>query len=194
MRATLIVSAVGLALALAGSVQAADTPNASQIINSLTPGSEMTTRGIHLGGQPPASPAAGMARPASTRPASAPTQSSAGSGEANLNVPFASGSSEISPAAARVLDQLGIALTSAQLADSKFRIEGHTDTVGGPDMNKTLSEQRANSVADYLASKYKVDRSRLEPVGMGEDGLLVATGPNVASAANRRVLVVNLGK
>jgi outer membrane protein OmpA-like peptidoglycan-associated protein len=196
MRATLIASAAGLALSLAGLAQAADTPNASQIINSLTPGSEMTTRGIHLGGQPPAS--SGMARPTSTQPSAVAhpttTHSAAGSGEANLNVPFSSGSSEISPAAARVLDQLGIALTSAQLADSKFRIEGHTDTVGAADMNKTLSEQRANSVADYLANKYKVDRSRLQPVGMGEEGLLVTTGPNVASAANRRVLVVNLGK
>jgi outer membrane protein OmpA-like peptidoglycan-associated protein len=60
-------------------------------------------------------------------------------------------------------------------------------------LNKTLSEQRAASVTDYLVAKFSIDRARLTPVGMGEDGLLVATGPNVASPANRRVLVVNLG-
>jgi outer membrane protein OmpA-like peptidoglycan-associated protein len=126
-----------------------------------------------------------MAKPTAARPAA--TQ-----GEANLSVPFASGSAAISPAAARVLDELGKALTSPKLADFKFRVEGHTDTVGAPDMNKTLSEQRANSVADYLVTKFGIDRSRLTPVGMGQDGLLVATGPGVSNAANRQVRVVTL--
>jgi len=107
-------------------------------------------------------------------------------------VPFASGSAVISPVAARVLDELGKALTSPKLADYKFRVEGHTDTVGAPDMNKALSEQRANSVADYLVTKFGIDRARLTPVGMGEDGLLVATGPGVSNAANRQVRVVTL--
>jgi outer membrane protein OmpA-like peptidoglycan-associated protein len=166
---------------------AADTPNASQIIQSLTPtdSGAMTTRGIRLGGQPPA-----LAKPG--------TEASTGTmavkpAEANLSVPFASGSAVVSPAASRVLDQLGEALSSPKLAEFKFRVEGHTDTVGAPEMNKTLSEQRAASVAEYLETKFNVDRSRLTPVGMGEEGLLVATGPNVANSANRRVLVVNLG-
>jgi len=73
-----------------------------------------------------------------------------------------------------------------------IRVEGHTDTVGAPDMNKALSEQRANSVADYLVTKFGIDRSRLTPVGMGEEGLLVATGPGVSNAANRQVRVVTL--
>ena len=154
----------------------------------------MTTRGIRLGGPPPAAEKPGT--PASTgtmakRPAAEPAANQA---EANLSVPFASGSSAISPAATRVLDELGKALTSANLADFKFRVEGHTDTVGAPEMNKTLSEQRAASVTDYLATKFNIDRSRLTPVGMGEDGLLVPTGQGVPNAANRRVLVVNLGK
>jgi outer membrane protein OmpA-like peptidoglycan-associated protein len=92
-----------------------------------------------------------------------------------------------------MLDQLGLALASPKLASFRFRVEGHTDTVGTPEINKTLSEQRAASVIDYLATKHGIDRARLTPVGMGEDGLLVETGPGVASAANRRVLVVNLG-
>jgi outer membrane protein OmpA-like peptidoglycan-associated protein len=91
-----------------------------------------------------------------------------------------------------VLDELGKALTSPNLAAYKFRVEGHTDTVGAPDMNKTLSEQRANSVTEYLVTKFGIDRSRLTPVGMGEDGLLVATGPGVSNAANRQVRVVTL--
>lgn len=185
------IVAAGLGLA---PLAMAQTPNANDLINKLTPGSVGNTRGIHLGGQPPA--AASPGTPASTGGAAkapaAHVAANQGQGQANLSVPFASGSSEISPAAARVLDELGKALTSPKLAEFKFRVEGHTDTVGAPDMNKTLSEQRANSVADYLVSKFGIDRSRLTPVGMGEDNLLVATGPNVANAANRQVRVITL--
>jgi outer membrane protein OmpA-like peptidoglycan-associated protein len=172
-------------------VRAADTPSASQIINDLTPGhgGAMTTRGIRLGGPPPAG----------TKPATATSTGGGGGGgmarpaESNLSVPFTTGSAAISPAAARVLDQLGEALSSPKLAEFKFRVEGHTDTVGQPEMNKTLSEQRAASVVEYLTTRHSIDRARLTPVGMGVEGLLVDTGPDVPSAANRRVLVVNLG-
>jgi OOP family OmpA-OmpF porin len=199
MRATLLVTtavAVGLAQAALSSGWAADTPDASQIIQQLTPGG--TTRGIRLGQPPatarpdtPASTGASTGRLAPTRQPSQGGQASQG-GEANLTVPFASGSSTISPAAERVLNELGQALTSAKLAQFKFRVEGHTDTVGSPETNKTLSEQRAASVTEYLETKFNIDKSRLESVGMGEEELLVATGPQVASAANRRVRVVTL--
>jgi OmpA-OmpF porin, OOP family len=189
MRAILTTAAL-LAIGASGSLmvpaaRAADNPNAAQIIQQLTPtpGGEMRTRGIRMGGE--ASKSSGESGHESIRAAKAP--------ESNLNVPFASGSAEISPAAASVLDQLGQALTSPNLSGFKFRVEGHTDTTGAADMNKALSEQRAMAVADYLATKFNIDRARLMPVGMGEDGLLVETGPGVANAANRRVLVVNLG-
>ena len=45
----------------------------------------------------------------------------------------------------------------------------------------------------YLTSKYQIDPSRLQAVGMGEDGLAVSTPPNTPEARNRRVLVVNVG-
>jgi OOP family OmpA-OmpF porin len=206
MRATLtLTAAVALCLGVVPLItgNTADAQSAAQIIDKLSPtggGGPVVTRGIRLGGQPPAAqpstattrPATqastgGMARPPATRPAEA------SQGEANLTVPFASGSAAISPAATHVLDQLGAALTSPKLADFKFRIEGHTDTVGSPEMNKALSEQRAASVTDYLATKFNIDRARLTPVGMGEEGLLIATGQGVSNSANRRVLVVNLG-
>jgi outer membrane protein OmpA-like peptidoglycan-associated protein len=177
-------------------VRAAETPTASQLIEELTPpgggaappASPVLTRGIRLGGQPPSVPKPGS--DVSTNPAPAAAKPA----EASLTVPFASGSSSISPAAARVLDQLGEALANPKLADYKFRVEGHTDTVGQPEANKQLSAQRAASVIEYLVTRHGIDRARLTPVGMGEEGLLIATGPRVANAANRRVLVVNLGK
>ena len=86
-----------------------------------------------------------------------------------------------------------MALARPTLAAGRFRIEGHTDTVGSAEANRALSERRAASVVAYLARQHGIDRARLNPVGMGQEGLLVPTGPGVAEARNRRVLVVNVG-
>ena len=114
MRASLTLTSL-LALAIGASLaplaHAADTPSSAQIIDALTPGDagNMTTRGIRLGSQPPA--VANPGTPASTAPAKAAPVAT--QGQASLNVPFASGSSAISPAATRVLNQLGEALTNS---------------------------------------------------------------------------------
>ena len=50
----------------------------------------------------------------------------------SLNIQFATGSADLTPAAIRSLDQLGQALSTPTLAAYHFRIEGHTDTVGWP--------------------------------------------------------------
>ena len=53
-----------------------------------------------------------------------------------------------------------------------IRIEGHTDSRGNDAANKTLSQNRANSVRDYMVNK-GVAKERLEAVGWGEEKLLV---------------------
>jgi OOP family OmpA-OmpF porin len=180
----------------------AQNPSADQIIKSLRPtGPSGTTRGIRPvapSSEPaaPAEPATGghAARPAASHPAAASAAAaSQAAPSVNLTVEFATGSADLTPTATRTLDELGRALTSAALSGYRFRIEGHTDTVGTRDYNKTLSDQRAASVLDYLAAHWKVDRSKVETVGMGEDGQLVQTGPNVAEPRNRRVTVINIG-
>ncbi len=203
-------AAFGLAagVLLGGSVaaRAQGNPSADQIIRSLQPGGGMlgTTRGIR-----PVAPA--LEPPGNVTPAALPrTGPSPGPGphagataqrmpvgaampSVNLTVHFPTNSAELTPAATRVLDELGRALSSQALASFRFRIEGHTDTVGAPDANRMLSERRAATVVQYLVEKFNVDRVRLEPVGMGQDGLLVQTPPQSAEPRNRRVQVVNLG-
>jgi OmpA-OmpF porin, OOP family len=176
-------------------------PSADQIINSLKPTGNLTaggTRGIRLGAPAPTSSTSPVVhattRPshvASTRPGA--TTAESGGPSVNLTVDFATGSARLTPQAMATLDQLGKALKSSELASYHFRIEGHTDTVGAPGYNKTLSEQRAEAVVNYLSSKFGVQPARLEAVGMGEDGLLVPTPPQTAEPRNRRVQVVNLG-
>jgi outer membrane protein OmpA-like peptidoglycan-associated protein len=156
------------------------TPNADQIVKSLTPTDNLgsATRGIRIGNAP--GHAAGT--PSTAKPASI-----------SLNVEFASGSASLTPEATRALDQLGQALGNPTLVSYHFRIEGHTDTVGDAEQNKSLSERRAEAVVSYLTSKYQIDPSRLKAIGMGENGLLVATPDQTPEARNRRVLVINAG-
>jgi outer membrane protein OmpA-like peptidoglycan-associated protein len=111
----------------------------------------------------------------------------------SLALQFASNSAELTPQAASVLDELGRALSSPGLSHDRFRIEGHTDTVGSPKYNKALSQRRANAVAAYLEQKFAIPPARLRPVGFGQEGLAVPTPPQTDNAENRRVRVVNLG-
>jgi OmpA-OmpF porin, OOP family len=177
-------------------------PSADQIINSLKPSGNLVaggTRGIRLaaptdGATAPQATAPATAQPsriASSRPAAAPTQPPAPS--ISLTVNFATDSAELTPDAIRTLDELGRALSSKDLASYRFRIEGHTDTVGSHGYNRSLSQRRADAVVSYIAKTYGVDVSRLQAVGMGEDGLLVPTPPQAPEPRNRRVQVINLG-
>ena len=166
---------------------AQSSPSADQIIQSLKPSGDLLkgdTRGIRLV-NPSATAATPQAAPADTAAAAGPSVS--------LTVEFATGSADLTPQARHTLDQLGRALTSQDLAQFKFRIEGHTDTVGTPAANKTLSQRRADAVAAYLEQQFSVAAARLKAIGMGEEGLAVPTPPQTANAQNRRVKVVNLG-
>ena len=114
-------------------------------------------------------------------------------GSFDRSVNFGFNSAELTPEAIQTLNDLGRALTDPALTAYRFRIEGHTDTVGGRDYNKALSDRRAIAVAEYLAGRFHVDRTRLQPIGMGQEGLMVPTPDQTAEARNRRVLVVNIG-
>jgi len=179
------------------------SPSADQIINSLRPSGNLAaggTRGIRLAApsgdtaQPAPSPAQQAPRVASSRPVAVAAQPAQPQGPAvNLTVNFANGSADLTPDAIRTLDALGTALASKDLSSYRFRIEGHTDTVGGRDYNRSLSERRAEAVVDYVAKKFGVDPGRLQAIGMGEDGQLVPTPPQTPEPRNRRVQVINLG-
>lgn len=198
MRSPLIAATAAAALLCAGvTAHAQSSPSANQIINSLKPTGPIGsgTRGIRP--VSPTAPATGTTAPA-TAPATATTKTAASGApvkppSVNLTVQFRSDSADLTPQAMRALDELGRALTSADLSAYRFRIEGHTDTVGTAESNKSLSERRAAAVAEYLEKKFAVSASRLETVGMGDTALLVATPPQTDEPRNRRVQVINIG-
>jgi OmpA-OmpF porin, OOP family len=112
---------------------------------------------------------------------------------ASVYVQFSTGSAELTPQAMAAVDELGKALSSSTLSSYRFRIEGHTDTVGSKDFNRALSTRRAAAVVAYIEQKFGIDGSRLTSVGLGSDHLLVPTADQTPEARNRRVEVVNLG-
>jgi outer membrane protein OmpA-like peptidoglycan-associated protein len=209
---TFAVAAAALVMG-SGAAWAQANPSADQIIKALKPGAGMlgTTRGIRPAAPPAPAPAshavpaaARTPAPAPVRPAAPAVQPAAAAApmhtppaaegpSINLTVQFQSGSAELTPAATKTLDQLGHALSSAELANYRFRIEGHTDTVGSAAYNKVLSSERAASVARYLEQKFGVKAARLETVGRGQEGLLVPTPDQTPEPRNRRVQIINLG-
>jgi outer membrane protein OmpA-like peptidoglycan-associated protein len=141
----------------------------------------------------PASPTPVAAVPPVAVAMVAPRLPPGGLAALNFTVNFASGSVDLTPQAMQVLDKMGAALGSTELAKYRFRIEGHTDTVGSPEFNRALSQRRAETVVNYISQKFGLDRTRLDPVGMGAGDPLVPTGPQVPEPRNRRVNVVNMG-
>lgn len=128
------------------------------------------------------------------RPASPPsTTAPPGVPALSVIITFASGSAVLTPAAMEQLNPLGQALVSQELAAFRFRIEGHTDTVGPAEENRLLSERRANAVRDYLIQRFSIGAERLVTEGLGESRLLVPTGDETPQQRNRRVQVLNLG-
>jgi outer membrane protein OmpA-like peptidoglycan-associated protein len=107
----------------------------------------------------------------------------------DFSVEFDFNSSDINQSSYPTLDTLAEALKSPDLQESKFLINGHTDSKGSDEYNEKLSQLRANSVVMYLVSQHDIDKSRFKAIGFGESALKnVEDGEN---AENRRVEIIN---
>lgn len=98
---------------------------------------------------------------------------------------FDTNKATIKPSSAKVLSELGEALQSAP--DFKVKIIGHTDGEGKDSDNQKLSEKRAESVKNYLSSRYGIDSSRMQTSGKGESQPLGDNVTEEGKAQNRRV-------
>jgi OmpA-OmpF porin, OOP family len=70
-------------------------------------------------------------------------------------------------------------------------VAGHTDNVGAKEMNLSLSRQRAESVAAWLAA-HGIDKARLVPAGFGDGRPLAPNDDEPGRQKNRRVDFVKL--
>jgi len=68
----------------------------------------------------------------------------------------------------------------------RLKIHGHTDNVGNPMLNKTLSERRAVTVQNYLADK-GVEKERIQTVGYGGEKPRYDNSTEAGRSKNRRI-------
>ncbi len=103
---------------------------------------------------------------------------------ANRTVEFEPGSSVLTPAGARLLDEMAKAL--AQFKGRSFELIGHTDGHGARASNLALSEARAEAVKAYLVSK-GLSAQNLRTKGVGPDQPIANNATEDGRARNRRI-------
>jgi OmpA-OmpF porin, OOP family len=104
---------------------------------------------------------------------------------AETSVKFGFNKDNLTPKAKEALDQLAgnIASTKGYI----IALEGGTDSVGPADYNYDLSQRRANSVIQYLATKYNVPAHKIYVIGLGKDKPVETNKTSAGRADNRRV-------
>ncbi len=79
---------------------------------------------------------------------------------------------------------------------SELVIEGHTDSYGGDEANQRLSQDRAESVQQYMVNAMRIPSYRLIATGYGETNPVANNETESGRARNRRIDIVikpNLG-
>jgi outer membrane protein OmpA-like peptidoglycan-associated protein len=75
----------------------------------------------------------------------------------------------------------------------KIQLEGHTDSIGTDDYNMKLSQERADSVQEYLLSQ-GVTAGSLSAVGLGKASPVATNDTDAGRQQNRRVEMVVSGE
>jgi OmpA-OmpF porin, OOP family len=104
---------------------------------------------------------------------------------AETSVKFGFNRDILTPKAKEALDQLATSLATTK--GYIIALEGGTDSVGPADYNYDLSQRRANSVIQYLASKYNVPAHKIYVIGLGKDKPVETNKTSAGRADNRRV-------
>jgi len=73
---------------------------------------------------------------------------------------------------------------------SELVIEGHTDSYGGDESNQALSQQRAESVQQYMVNAMRIPSYRLIATGYGETNPVANNETESGRARNRRIDIV----
>ena len=99
-------------------------------------------------------------------------------------VTFDVGSATLKPAFRSTLDDVAGSLT--QYPNSLIDVYGHTDSTGSDSFNQSLSERRAQTVANYMTSR-GVNSARIRWQGFGEALPVADNSTDYGRQRNRRV-------
>ncbi len=105
-----------------------------------------------------------------------------------VGLSFDSGASQIKPENFELLAKVEKAIDV--FPRSELTIEGHTDSHGGDDLNQKLSQQRAESVQQYMINAMRIPTYRLIATGYGETRPVASNETESGRAKNRRIDIV----
>jgi OmpA-OmpF porin, OOP family len=110
-------------------------------------------------------------------------------GRVALYINFDIDKATLRPDSQTIVDEINTLMSSNP--DMKLSIEGHTDSSGAADHNRTLSTARARTVLGALVG-LGIDPARLSSKGFGPDKPLADNADEAGRAKNRRVELVKM--
>ena len=105
-----------------------------------------------------------------------------------VGLTFDSGASQIRPQSFDLLAKVERAIDV--FPRSELIIEGHTDSHGGDDLNQKLSQDRAESVQQYMINAMRIPTYRLIATGYGETRPVASNETESGRSRNRRIDIV----
>jgi outer membrane protein OmpA-like peptidoglycan-associated protein len=105
-----------------------------------------------------------------------------------VGLTFASGKAEIKQQDFDLLAKVEKAIDV--FPRSELIIEGHTDSYGGDTSNQRLSQERAESVQQYMINAMRIPSYRLIATGFGETNPVANNETESGRARNRRIDIV----
>ncbi|MBV8857559.1 MAG: OmpA family protein [Acidobacteria bacterium] len=115
----------------------------------------------------------------------------------SVTVRFKTGSAVLLPEAKAEIDEAAARVKSENLKGWIVEVLGYADSTGNTERNRSLSERRAESVINYLVTKYDLPLRRLvQPFGYGDQSPVATNDTSEGRAQNRRVemkVMVNKG-
>ncbi|MBR7887475.1 OmpA family protein [Marinomonas sp. A79] len=103
-----------------------------------------------------------------------------------LNVLFDSGDAQVKPRFYSELRKLAVFLQDNPATSAV--IEGHTDNTGSNEANRSLSQQRADAIADVLVDSFRIHQHRIKGIGYGENNPVDTNETETGRKNNRRVV------
>ena len=92
---------------------------------------------------------------------------------------------ELTDSGKTILAEVGSYLK--KFSPSKIAVRGHTDSVGKPNLNQTLSEKRAEKVREFLVVYEEIPPVRIMAEGVGSSQPSATNSTEAGRALNRRV-------
>ena len=106
----------------------------------------------------------------------------------NDKVTFPRNRAKLSDDAKKLVDET-VGPVVADNRGAYLEIEGHTDSTGSPSYNRTLGEDRALAVRDYLHDHYQIALNRMAVISYGATKPVEDNKTRANRAMNRRVVI-----